>query len=154
MRISDWSSDVCSSDLLLKYMRMLQRDTIVDHRVGCAYNGRVYLPTWFPTDKDYVGDFAVLEVDMPRFNRDIPWEYTTPANGRSYCWTAGAYLDQDVWIDNFVRSACGDGNYLRSEEHTSELHSLMPISYAVFCLKKKIRQYNDDNTMSKSPLTL
>src|SRR3546814_18543927 len=49
---------------------------------------------------------------MPRFNRDIPWEYTTPANGRSYCWTAGAYLDQDVWIDNFVRSACGDGNYL------------------------------------------
>src|SRR3546814_13406013 len=73
---------------LLKYMRMLQRDTIVDHRVGCAYNGRVYLPTWFPTDKDYVGDFAVLEVDMPRFNRDIPWEYTTPANGRSYCRSA------------------------------------------------------------------
>src|SRR3546814_9878442 len=25
---------------LLKYMRMLQRDTIVDHRAGCAYNGR------------------------------------------------------------------------------------------------------------------
>src|SRR3546814_5894533 len=99
---------------LLKYMLMLQRDTIVDHRVGCAYNGRVYLPTWFPTDKDYVGDFAVLEVDMPRFNRDIPWEYTTPANGRSYCW--------------------------RSEEHTSELQSLMRISYAVFCLKKKKTQ--------------
>ena len=97
---------------LLKYMRMLQPDTIVDHRVGCAYNGRVYLPTWFPTDKDYVGDFAVLEVDMPRFNRDIPWEYTTPANGRSYCWTAGAYLAEDVWLDNFVKSACGDGNYL------------------------------------------
>ncbi len=97
---------------LLKYMRMLQPDTIVDHRVGCAYNGRVYLPTWFPTDNDYVGDFAVLEVDMPRFNRDIPWEYTTPANGRSYCWTAGTYLDPDVWLDNFVKSACGDGNYL------------------------------------------
>lgn len=97
---------------LLKYMRMLQPDTIVDHRVGCAYNGRVYLPTWFPTDKDYVGDFAVLEVDMPRFNRDIPWEYTTPANGRSYCWTAGPYLEENVWVDNFVKSACGDGNYL------------------------------------------
>jgi alpha-L-fucosidase len=97
---------------LLKYMRLLQPDTIVDHRVGCAYNGRVYLPTWFPRDRDYVGDFAVLEVDMPRFNRDIPWEYTTPANGRSYCWTPGAYLEPKVWIDNFVRSACGDGNYL------------------------------------------
>src|SRR3546814_9992855 len=30
----------------------------------------------------------------------------------------------------------------RSEEHTSELQSLMSISYAVFCLKKKTRQYN------------
>lgn len=97
---------------LLKYMRLLQPDTIVDHRVGCAFNGRVYLPTWFPRDRDYVGDFAVLEVDMPRFNRDIPWEYTTPANGRSYCWTPGDYVDPDVWLDNFIRSACGDGNYL------------------------------------------
>src|SRR3546814_8218115 len=35
--------------------------------------------------------------------------------------------------------ACGDtdGPFERSEEHTSELHSLMRISYAVFCLKKK-----------------
>src|SRR3546814_3208302 len=32
------------------------------------------------------------------------------------------------------------GQYLRSEEHTSELQSLMRISYAVFCLKKK-KQY-------------
>src|SRR3546814_1844864 len=36
----------------------------------------------------------------------------------------------------------------RSEEHTSELQSLMRISYAVFCLKKKnnIREYSDDTT--------
>src|SRR3546814_6388236 len=33
--------------------------------------------------------------------------------------------------------ACGDILVLRSEEHTSELQSLMRISYAVFCLKKK-----------------
>ena len=97
---------------LLKYLRKLQPDTLADQRVGCAYNGRVYMPTWFPTDKKYVGDFAVLEVDTPRFNRDIPWEYTTPANGRSYCWTPGPYGDPHTWIDNFVKSACGDGNYL------------------------------------------
>jgi alpha-L-fucosidase len=97
---------------LLKYMRILQPDTLADQRVGGAYNGRVYMPTWFPTDKDYVGDFAVLEVDMPRFNRDIPWEYTTPANGRSYAWTPGPYLEPNVWLDNFVKSVCGDGNYL------------------------------------------
>src|SRR3546814_10005549 len=34
--------------------------------------------------------------------------------------------------------ACGIGAAVRSEEHTSELQSLMRISYAVFCLKKKI----------------
>src|SRR3546814_5463567 len=38
-------------------------------------------------------------------------------------------------------TAEGDGA-LRSEEHTSELQSLMRISYAVFCLKKKNKQYN------------
>src|SRR3546814_9886266 len=34
----------------------------------------------------------------------------------------------------------------RSEEHTSELKSLMRISYAVLCLKKKQKYYNNDNT--------
>src|SRR3546814_1456165 len=34
----------------------------------------------------------------------------------------------------------------RSEEHTSELQSLMRISYAVFCLKKKQQHHNRDNT--------
>src|SRR3546814_4798544 len=36
------------------------------------------------------------------------------------------------------RPAIGDAERLRSEEHTSELQSLMRISYAVFCLKKQI----------------
>src|SRR3546814_4805127 len=36
--------------------------------------------------------------------------------------------------------------HVRSEEHTSELQSLMRISYAVFCLKKKKRQHNTSNT--------
>lgn len=97
---------------LLEYMRSLQADTLADQRVGCAYNGRVYMPTWFPSDVKYVGDFAVLEVDLPRFDRRIPWEYTTPANGRSYAWTPGAYVEPRMWTDNLVRSACGDGNYL------------------------------------------
>src|SRR3546814_1490742 len=37
-----------------------------------------------------------------------------------------------------------NGHYDRSEEHTSELQSLMRISYAVFCLKKKKRKKNED----------
>lgn len=97
---------------LCNYLRALQPDTLMDHRVGSAYNGNVYMPTWFPVDKGRVGDYAVLEVDMPRFNRDVPWEYTTPANDRSYSWTPGPYGDPSKWIDNLVRSACGDGNYI------------------------------------------
>src|SRR3546814_8719962 len=37
----------------------------------------------------------------------------------------------------------GGGRYRRSEEHTSELQSLMRISYAVFCLKKKHDEYKN-----------
>src|SRR3546814_1357068 len=40
----------------------------------------------------------------------------------------------------------GTSNYNRSEEHTSELQSLMRISYAVFCLKKKNRKIKHKNT--------
>src|SRR3546814_10381810 len=43
----------------------------------------------------------------------------------------------DPIIDALPHSACGNDFLLRSEEHTSELQSLMRISYAVFCLKKK-----------------
>src|SRR3546814_5744417 len=39
-----------------------------------------------------------------------------------------------------VRANCSPGWFGRSEEHTSELQSLMRISYAVFCLKKKKQQ--------------
>src|SRR3546814_4459714 len=38
---------------------------------------------------------------------------------------------------NVNHSSCGTDQSIRSEEHTSELQSLMRISYAVFCLKKK-----------------
>lgn len=108
--MSDWTYERGVD--LLKYMRSMQPETLTDQRVGCAYNGSVYMPTWFPTDVNYVGDFAVLEVDLPRFNRRIPWEYTTPANGRSYAWTPGTYGDPTDWLANLVKSACGDGNYL------------------------------------------
>src|SRR3546814_3149968 len=53
-----------------------------------------------------------------------------------------------------VRHIVGRQRRVRSEEHTSELQSLMRISYAVFCLKKKNRhtkqQRNTDNTHTKS----
>src|SRR3546814_1314655 len=54
----------------------------------------------------------------------------------------GELLHRSSWADGRVRSAVGGSWRLsRSEEHTSELQSLMRISYAVFCLKKKITQH-------------
>src|SRR3546814_5751213 len=47
-----------------------------------------------------------------------------------------------------LRSAISDFNISRSEEHTSELQSLMRISYAVFCLKKKTQHHNNTYTQS------
>src|SRR3546814_5172619 len=44
-----------------------------------------------------------------------------------------------------MKSACGTPSR-RSEEHTSELQSLMRISYAVFCLKKKRQKKHNDKT--------
>src|SRR3546814_10062255 len=57
---------------------------------------------------------------------------------------AGAFLHGFVPEDFFARYAGADNPFavplaVRSEEHTSELQSLMRISYAVFCLKKKKR---------------
>src|SRR3546814_6461671 len=43
-----------------------------------------------------------------------------------------------------IRALASEGSLMRSEEHTSELQSLMRISYAVFCLKKKNKNSNNN----------
>src|SRR3546814_2801232 len=76
------------------------------------------------------------------------------ANSPFYRGDTYAGLDNDTkaTLDNLKRYASGRGqssadtissigSNLRSEEHTSELQSLMRISYAVFCLKKKKKQH-------------
>src|SRR3546814_3622752 len=45
--------------------------------------------------------------------------------------------DRTYWLASIDETLAGCGGWSRSEEHTSELQSLMRISYAVFCLKKK-----------------
>src|SRR3546814_10831116 len=117
MRISDWSSDVCSSDLdqcgetddhrAAKFQFLFVVDQFRDdpgrtYRLGC-FGGDGGLSRWRSRQLD----------------------------------GAGQDDEGHRWGDGFgVRcSSCG-----RSEEHTSELQSLMRISYAVFCLKKKKKQ--------------
>src|SRR3546814_8497153 len=90
----------------------------------------------------------------PRIGRSVPWPpspgcHTPPSAGsgaRSACSRTGPR-----------HSSCPPIRYLstrRSEEHTSELRSLMRISYAVFCLKKKNKKHDQvhKNTNNKTEL--
>src|SRR3546814_3717363 len=54
-------------------------------------------------------------------------------------------------VRDVLHTDAGEGKRRRSEEHTSELQSLMSISSAVFCLKKKIDQYPAASLTSQLP---
>src|SRR3546814_3181147 len=111
MRISDWSSDVCSSDL--------QR-SLGGHRRGEAHGAGDGIAER--------GARVQLAFELPGAGLDFP---DTGFDGRV------------VFLQSGIQFDCGRGGGQRdrrgdrSEEHTSELQSLMRISYAVFCLKKK-----------------
>src|SRR3546814_1076298 len=118
MRISDWSSDVCSSDLRQLGSRvgfhaaMLQAG---DRRGQCRHGAQG------------TGASALNADGLPK-HAAIAWPP----------WRLMEVRATNA-IDIRQRSCpCTHSLALRSEEHKSELQSLMRISYAVFCLKKKI----------------
>src|SRR3546814_10782947 len=104
MRISDWSSDVCSSDLL-----------------GASF---VRILGYF--HEDGVKSVAAIEAAMRRADSAALVLPAHTLKGESHQFGAGPLA------------------LLRSEEHTSELQSLMRISYAVFCLTKKQKKPKTD----------
>src|SRR3546814_10706086 len=108
MRISDWSSDVCSSDLT-------EAMTTVDVNTGA-----------------YIGH-RNLEETVLKTNLEAAQAIARQLRLRNF----GGIIILD-FID--MKSADYRAQVLRSEEHTSELQSLMRISYAVFCLKTKKRK--------------
>src|SRR3546814_4525342 len=117
MRISDWSSDVCSSDLVVGL------GTRFDHRV---------------LDLDEVADVGTFADRRPRPQPGIGPDDRAAGDACAFDMAEAADLDAVVdrhaGAEHHVRM---HGHITRSEEHTSELQSLMRISYAVFCLKKK-----------------
>src|SRR3546814_6534005 len=122
MRISDWSSDVCSSDL---------RYAGGDHCQSGSDFRRVF--------SDAAGDSAWLHAAPAHFphqrldrRADIHSPYQLGPDGDGH--PAGAEFPGFVQLDF--------GLWHRSEEHTSELQSLMRTSYAVFCLKKKKKTHS------------
>src|SRR3546814_10569148 len=133
MRISDWSSDVCSSDLKAArrphtragtYAKRFAAKEAFSKAVGTGFRAGVFMrdigvvnaPSGAPTLKLTGGALVRLESLVPDGYRPLVHLTLT---------------DDHPWAQAFV--------IIRSEEHTSELQSLMRISYAVFCLKKKKR---------------
>src|SRR3546814_3365207 len=115
MRISDWSSDVCSSDLHLVQAARNGKDVTVVVELRARFDEEANLG--FADRLQEAGVQVVYGVVG----------YKTHAKMLLVVRREGRKLRRYVHL--------GTGN--RSEEHTSELQSLMRISYAVFCLKKK-----------------
>src|SRR3546814_3846907 len=127
MRISDWSSDVCSSDLRgqrRQYQRKYQAGGEVEEATGGIESLRAG------------GDRAGREHQH--------WHVQRQRQQR----------DEDAGAAHAHRQRghhrADQAQQRRSEEHTSELQSLMRISYAVFCLKKKNTTKNKKTKPQKS----
>src|SRR3546814_8714257 len=120
MRISDWSSDVCSSDLLRRLLDIVSSTMQLDFDaepplevLDCVVSGffasrGLWAHQHYTQEMVDVSRAALEEVGASRLL------------GRSM-------------------ASLSTGEARRSEEHTSEIQSLMRNSYAVFCLKKKMR---------------
>src|SRR3546814_3825383 len=124
MRISDWSSDVCSSDLAGGYFlddqgdfRHAQCRPAICFRQGDATKSRI-------------------ANRLPRLVRkSVRGILVTPIlDTKGFADTTRRVLDHSLLIGESKIHHIA--HQWRSEEHTSELKSLMRISYAVFCLKK------------------
>src|SRR3546814_1312882 len=91
--------------------------------------------TLFRSSADAAEDISADPVLGPVFARHVHWLVSTPGNE-----SIDAARDWNRrFPDAQVEMIHDRGEWSRSEEHTSELQSLMRISYAVFCLKKKIK---------------
>src|SRR3546814_2605394 len=138
VRISDWSSDGCSSDLGHQHAgRDLVAVGDADHRVGAMGIDHIF---------DAVGDElargqriehaamahgdAVIDGDGVELLGNTPRPFDLPRDELPE-------VLQMHMAGNELGEAVDHGDDRRSEEHTSELQSLMRNSYAVFCLQKK-----------------
>src|SRR3546814_1297659 len=113
MRISDWSSDVCSSDLWVAPKAMPSSCIL-----SCAITARPWMPCAICLNKTSVEHIGLSLDQLPPNSLEVQPAYVFTAYMLAAI--AGAFRTDH-----------------RSEENTSELQSLMRISYAVFCLKQK-----------------
>src|SRR3546814_7690045 len=133
MRISDWSSDVFSSDLFTGQVSIIPCHAVKGRRVVGLGNAESMRQL---THRHLIPGLIA-------FGHESELQYA--AGGLNQQMRAGMHFTHGRSTIGIGRHAVHGGGrgglYGRSEEHTSELQSLMRISYAVFCLKKK-KQYN------------
>src|SRR3546814_3100657 len=122
MGISDWSSDVCSSDLTVdERLEGAMQGALADRRLEISFAGAA------------VGKApgAARIQDLPTRRR---WCLLSMLTKHESHYASGKTLNTGNHSLENLAYPFGNG-VGRSEEHTSELQSLMRISYAVFCLK-------------------
>src|SRR3546814_10757062 len=128
MRISDWSSDVCSSDLPKHYAATVTTDELARDARGRWEHSMDALRQTMLVQAQVVQN---VEVDSGELARLVTQSQAAVGNLQALQATnqlIALSTKQQLQTQEMVA---------RSEEHTSELQSLMRISYAVFCLKNK-----------------
>src|SRR3546814_3124801 len=127
MRISDWSSDVCSSDLLEGKRDIVQNAIELAHALGVP--------------EPRVAILSAVETVTAKLQSTLDAAALCKMAGRGQI--TGGILDGPLAFDNAVSEEAAKTKGIvsavagRSEEHTSELQPLMRNPYAVFCLKKQ-----------------
>src|SRR3546814_8660764 len=155
MRISDWSSDVCSSDLdpREEAVDVVDRHEVAGHRLqllepldhpGAARSGLVgvLLRRVLSGGVGTPGQAELAAPCPPQLAGRLDDGAEAAEGAGDLRVEAGQEVAEEAMIDGGVgrQHVVGEGRHedeVRSEEHTSELQSLMRISYAVFCLTKK-----------------
>src|SRR3546814_8139809 len=146
MRISDWSSDVCSSDLCITPDNRCCRGTALSDHFSRRLDGRdlsvgglirarssadiqdSFCRSQSPSDHHPNPRVGFPEIRIIDPDRIVGSTHRLPH--------VSTITIQETPKRSAIMPKRGLQKVLRSEEHTSELQSLMRISYAVFCLKK------------------
>src|SRR3546814_4974542 len=144
MRISYWSSDVCSS-VLSSWIQMWGEKDAWAFMDALDKNIAVYTHSGSkPCKQAAAGEYVIgISFDYrgaKSKSAGAPIEVIAPDEGLGWELEAFAIVKNTDKLDaakKFADWSVSRAANERSEEHTSELQSLMRISYAVFCLKKK-----------------
>src|SRR3546814_3977254 len=137
MRISDWSSDVCSSDLYGERDGLTLDDFKADAHGILVGEAESSVPVSTASGKVELAPAYLLD-DIPRSRQAI-----AEHRPQTYLVSRRTLRSMNSWMNNVP--VLSRGKDRRSEEHTSELQSLLRTAYDVLCWKQQKKIKNHDN---------